>query len=548
MKKQIIKQTIGALLISFLMFGMGSCNLGEIGWPTDASYNRLFTPIGFTAQTVDATSLTLIFTKVVDAKKYVLEISDDSLKFNNIVRREEVLADTIKPYLTSTSAPLVQYKKVFADLNANSQYSIRLIAINKDSSLRSSPVQLAFKTKAENIFGKIDIQGNGATIRWRPTNRVTFLKLTKSTQPNVNILTTDSMISASELRDTTKLISGLEVGTYYTAKICYKDGNVVRERGVTTFKTPGTAGSALCILKTTDLIADSLTAYLAAGKTNVTFLFNNGETYNLGSVTVPAGFTRITFTAPTGTPPIVNLVKVVPSASMDGFLFENIKMEGTATYLFSIASAFQFTDFTFTNCYLNNYTSVVLLKNTVGCVVQNVTIENCVVTNNGGYGVINVAGSSTVLSNLKITKSTFVNMSTQLMDVRNQIANLEVSNCLFYNNSTTSKITQLIRFASNDLTPLKMVIDKCVFAGNNGGTAVNSFNSNYPNTASFAFNTCSRTNDFPVGIKTGQMFTNIKIISNISSDLFTDPSNNIFFVKQSIVFDGKGVIGDPRWW
>lgn len=548
MKKFFIKYILHATLSLLLILGFTACNLGEIGWPTDSAYNRLYRPLGFSTVNLTETSVGITFTKVVDADRYILEISEDSLQFTKIIRQMSIMADTLKPFLTSSTAVNVTYLINFSDLNASTLHSARLIAINKDSTLTSKYSEMAFKTKAENIFRSVLITGDGATFKWKPTNKVTFLRVTKDANPTQNLLQSDSIITATEMADTTKAISGLDAGTYYTTKICYQDGDIVRVRGSVTFKTPGTAGSYVCNLQPTDVLADSLAAYLAAGKTNISFVLVNGGVYNFGAVVIPAGMVRLTFTAPEGVKPTVNVSKFTPSGSMDGFLFENINMVGTATYLFSFGSTIQFSDFTFRNCSIDNYTSVVLFKNIVGCSVDDIVIDNCIVSNNGGYGVLNIGGTSVTAKNIKIINSTFISLLTQLMDIRTKLSNLEVTNCTFYNNSSTNKLAQIFRFASNDLTPGMMVVDRCIFAGNNGGTTLKSIGSNYPTTASISFSTSYRTSDVSVSTAIGVGFTDLKALTIGSADLFTDPANNIFSIKSGISFDGRGKVGDPRWW
>lgn len=548
MKKKFLNTIVRAALCLLLVPGFVSCTLGEIGWPTDPSTNRLFTPLIFAADSLKETSAVIKFNQVIGAKRYILEISEDSLQFDNIIRRVVFDADALRKKAGSVSATDITWFAKFSDLNADSYHSARFMAVNADSTLTSKYATVLFKTAAENIIGKVTLAGGGATITWHPTTKLSFLKVTKSATPTVNILQADSMITASELADTTKTFNGLDVGTYYTAKVCYFDGTKVRVRGTATFKTPGTAGSYLCVLKPTDVLTDSLNAFVASGKTNVSFVLENGATYNFGSPVVPAGMVHVTFTAPEGVMPVVNVTKFAPATSMDGFLFENIKMQGTGNYLFSFGSAINFTDFVFSNCYIDSYNSILKFSDALSnC--QSITVDKCVVTNfSGGYGPFNIGGSKVTVGKLSITNSTFVAQQTQLMDVRCKLDKVEVVNCTFYNNSTTNKYAQIFRFGSNDLTPTSLIVDKCIFAGNNGGSTIKSINSNYANTASLSFATSYKTSDLPVSTATGVGFTGIKTVSVTGANLFTDPANNIFKIRTDVSFAGRGVAGDPRWW
>lgn len=535
----------------FLISGLIACSNGEIGWPTDPSYSHLFRPVVFTQYSLTTSSVGVSFTKVVDANKYVFELSEDSLQFTKNVRKMTLLADTLTPYATSATVSQVLYQTQFSDLNANTLHSIRMMAINKDSTQTTKYSQFTFRTPAENIFTGVKVTNNGATFVWKKTSKVTYVLVTKNADPIKNILQTDSLITVGEIADSTKTISGLEIGTYYTAKIYYLDGATVRIRGTKIFKTPGTIGSFSYNLNPSENINTVLSNLLAAGRTNITFTLTNGLVYNFGAVTVPSGISRLTFTASSGAYPIVNITKLSPSSSMDGFLFENLNLIGlTNTALFNIGSAWTFSDFTFSGCIISNYSSLFQLTGTnIISKINNITIENSVVNNIiGGSGLIYVSSSSPVVANIKLTNSTFNTEKTQLMDIRSTLLSLELSNCTFYNNGTANTLTQLFRFADNAHVPASMTVDKCIFAGNNGSTALKSFSSNFTSLSTVSFATCYRTTDLAVSTSTGQGFPSIATIAATSTDLFTDPANGIFTIKPTVTFVGKGIAGDPRWW
>jgi len=71
MKNYFIKYLLRATLSLLVILGFTACNLGEIGWPTDSSHNRLFKPLTFTTYKLSTTSVGIEFTKVVDADRYI---------------------------------------------------------------------------------------------------------------------------------------------------------------------------------------------------------------------------------------------------------------------------------------------------------------------------------------------------------------------------------------------------------------------------------------------------------------------------------------------
>ena len=76
-----------------------SCSDEVNNWPVDPSYDRLYQTTHFEVDEVMPTSVILKFNGITSATKYVFEFSiDKAEKFDNIVRTEEVKADTLAPF------------------------------------------------------------------------------------------------------------------------------------------------------------------------------------------------------------------------------------------------------------------------------------------------------------------------------------------------------------------------------------------------------------------------------------------------------------------
>ena len=81
------------------------------------------------------------------------------------------------------------------------------------------------------------------------------------------------------------------------------------------------------------------------------------------------------------------------------------------------------------------------------------------------------------------------------------------------------------------------------FSGPNGGSKVNSGNSDYSGWLSYAG--CYVTSDMVID---SREFNDAISLEYTSDDLFIDPTNGDFRFKPELKFDGEGVAGDPRWW
>src|SRR5690606_33014716 len=123
----------------------------------------------------------------------------------------------------------------------------------------------------------------------------------------------------------------------------------------------------------------------------------------------------------------------------------------------------------FINCYIEGFgNGVVRLNNAVN--IGRVEFDKCRIHKNGGWGVVNVGGSSAVVDSIKCTNSTLTDLSTQLMDVRVAVKKLVVQYCTFYNQ--TAAMTQLLRFDTNRL-PLELQAGKNIISGTNSGAKLN---------------------------------------------------------------------------
>src|SRR5690606_1293835 len=146
----------------------------------------------------------------------------------------------------------------------------------------------------------------------------------------------------------------------------------------------------------------------------------------------------------------------------------------------------------------------------------------------GGWGVVNVGGSSAVVDSIKFTNSTLTDLSTQLMDVRVAVKKIVVQNCTF--NNQNAAMTQLLRFDTNRL-PLELS------AGNNnsaGTTSATKLNSNSYDHANFSlpvsFAGSYRANEYEIESDSSG-FAEITVFSGSAADLFVNPEDGDFRIN-----------------
>ena len=178
--KRLVNRLSGACLyvLLALIVGMSSCEDDANDWTVNKNYDALFRPLTFDKSATDATSVTLRYSQIVNAKVYIFEFYTDSLEFNaeNYVRSDTILKDTLTVFSESNTPMRVEYRTLFQEFNGSTQYSVRMKGEDAQGKA-STYVSVAFKTPDEQLFTGVEVTANSATLTWEETNRVTHLTL-----------------------------------------------------------------------------------------------------------------------------------------------------------------------------------------------------------------------------------------------------------------------------------------------------------------------------------------------------------------------------------
>lgn len=535
MKKLFLK------LIAFVLIATSatSCIKKVNDWPVDPSHARLFTPLTFALSQANATSVELSYTQSISATKYVFEFSKDSLQFNHIVKTVEVLADTLTPFAPSTTPTKVLYHTVFDNLDGTTGYSVRMKCVDTTTGLESNYSELYFQTLAEQLFTGSEASTDHIKVNWTPTDSVTNITVyDNSTSEQLQQIT----LTAADKQAGTLDITGLSAGTNY--KIVIYKNDVVR--GTLVLKTTGLQGGVIIPVNPGDDIPSLVAAAIAQGTPNITLLFKGGQTYNLGTLILPQGLSNISFTGENsvdgkdGLPATVNISEArLTDAIFGKMIFENlILVGGTSNYLINIATDnMQVEAYDFTNCIISNFRSVTRVQNKIVKIGQ-INISNSILQNIGGYGVVNIGGSSISLDSIKLVNNTIVNASTQIMDVRTVVNTIAVNNNTVYNQAVA--LNQFIYFDQAAHEPITFQAANNIISGTNNGSKLKAFSLTYAGSFAGSY----RTNEMTMS----QDFPDITIFSGPATAIFADPANGDFTLKSGSGFGGIGTAGDPRWW
>ena len=276
---------------------------------------------------------------------------------------------------------------------------------------------------------------------------------------------------------------------------------------------------------------------------DVTLAFEGGLSYEIDEIVIPEGIGNLYFSGNivNGKNPLLKMSKFTFSAPMRNFYVQymDILSNGGSQFLIEIGNGNCFTNITFEGCTVSDVPRSIIRMNSTDAMAESININNCILKNIGlsGYGLLNI-GKVGALNSISITDCTLWEIGDQIIDLRVALSEFEFSNCTFYNNVTS--IPKMFRL---DKQPKVIIVTNCIFSGANGGSKVNSGNSDYSGWLSYAG--CYVTSDMVVDSKE---FTDAISLEYTSDDLFVDPTNGDFHFKPELKFEGEGVAGDSRWW
>ncbi|SHG52825.1 protein of unknown function [Flavobacterium fluvii] len=521
-------------IFSALLFlvAIASCEKDYNQWEVDSSTDRLFKSIIFETSVIKPTSVELKFTKSILATKYVFEFSKD-LEFMQISKRVELSADKLIPFATSGNQAKVEYREMFDNLDGTTAYYVRMKSIDEKTGKESNYNQINFVTPAEQLFTGYKATSTSISLKWTISPKVTNVSIYSET----SVLIKDFVLTQQQKDAGMLTIDNLAYGTNYVAKIFNESNN----RGSLNVKTTGLFNSTIykvLLADTASSIGTALQGLVAGGAKDITVEFAAGTVYTIGGdITIPTGINNIAFVGSVNDTGVLSNLKNATfrlQGNVNNIILQNLATTSADSFFIDLTTR-TLNDIQIEGCDISKINSIVKLGGT--CVVNNINVNNCLVSQTGGYGMMNVGTGSTVKS-INVTNSTLTEISTRFADVRIK-TNINFKNITCVN--ITRAMGHLWLFDNNN--PVQVSVQNCIIAGPNGGTQLNSTNGTYSNIPiSYAGN--YKTKDVPIGTRP---LTGITDIPLTIADFFVDPANGDFHVKPGIGFAGTGVAGDPRW-
>lgn len=543
-----VKNIFRAAALACVAVAVTGCTDGN-DWGIDDAYARLF-GINSSNISVEASDISaeVTFSSVPDAQYYIIEISTDSL-YNDIA-----MGGTTGSKVYGADKDIIKSPATLTGLNGDTRYYLRIKAMS-DAKAESHWTYYkngqTFKTEAEQIFNEIassDIGDGTVRVTWDPSAEVTHIVVSigEEVVQTINLSTADK--AAGEYT-----ITGLNPTTTYSITIY--NGDAKRgQRNITTPASMPTADFKFFLPEgSTELTQDMLMeiaaqAQEAAGSTtnySATIGIPAGLTIDMHGTSmegdnttlkIPDGMSVTFFGLAGGDAPILKLSKSVDIAGSHAYVrFENVQItDGGMSYLINQSTACTLEELSFKDVkFYDMPRSMVRLQGDAAKTINNLILDNCFVKNegSGGYALLYFNNAAYTVANIVIKNSTFVQLKHNFIQCANAITNkVTVSDCTFYNIIGSGRY--FIDANGND-TNIDLV--NCIF----GKTYTEEASRGLRTAGTYTATNCYQTTDFNI---VSNKFAVDMEYNGSSSDIFTDPENDNFTLKETLG------AGDPEWY
>jgi hypothetical protein len=492
--------------------------------------DRMFTPASISITTRDTSAVISWPASLFSAGSgvtYTLEISTDSsfkatpaltLKVDSTVAvvTDDVIKDRT-PY----------FARVKANATANAAESAQWVASTTPFSLVG--VQIFHPVQSTDIID------NAVILNWTTSEGVDKLIFTKANGDTIRVPVSAEANTAGQ-----QLIEGLSAGTTYTAEIFA--GN--KSKGIVTFttKAPVTGNNVIDLRLINDrpsVLFDTLSQIpdgsIVLLKRGLSYTIPSAYTFDK-SVSIRSGLGF-------GNPAELLLSNNFDaSGNIDSLNFSdlNIATDGNAAYFMNIGHATVIGNVKVENCtttgVFNN--SFIRLK-TAGAEITNLLINNCIIDSFGigaKYAVIYAnASSKALIDNITIQNSTFYSFYYFIRQDGITGTSLNINNCTF--NDMINNGGYFINYSGT--FPSKFNIMNSIL-----GSTIDPANANgIKSSGNAVLSNTFMTSDC---VFSANPVTGANSYSGKASDLFTDPANGNFKIKDNS-FAGKSTAGDSRW-
>lgn len=512
--KHLLKKMVFAL---FVLVTIAGCK----GYDEDLIYeldvNRAFAPVALKAIVRNQTTVELNWTANEDVDHYVVEFSADDFNFTTIFTALNVTADQL-PIQVPLEGETVYYIRVKA-----------VSAIGLDDSTWAITSATTLTEQLMLAFQPGDVEATKVTLRWVAGINVTHILIQPGNMTH--------NITPQEKLDGMALIEGLTGETEYFVTL-YNNNKV---RGTTTFTTGIDVGDNTLVLPT-----DNLFQMITDAAPGDILLLEQGDyTAQTGTITLNKPITiqglRVDFK------PVLNVNFLIVDGATDVNLID-LELKGNAPTLFTDVVRFNtagsYNSLLVKGCVIHDYDRSLIGGNVSGATVNNVTVEDCIVTNvvtNGGdfidfrtTNALNITVKTSTFKNCAPARDFFRVDAAGALNGTGQTVNVLLEECTLYGVCNNTNRITYVRFNANDITIRRNIFAQTTgYYSNQSSTdaSITFENNNYFNAPGF-YNAANLRYDITTNYTT-------------LDPEFTNVTEGNFHISNQSLIDNQ--IGDPRW-
>ncbi|MFT6867143.1 MAG: hypothetical protein ACJA08_001982 [Cyclobacteriaceae bacterium] len=384
---------------------------------------RLFKPslAGGTLR-VDANSIIVNLSKEVGTVKYKIEISRDT--FNTLDYFVEV----------DTNYIVIDENLVGEELLWFTIYQVRATAFADETQYDSRPSDLG-STRTEKFPSNLitpqqnDLLDTKVKVEWvnagDPINKLGIFAATDARLSRplrfVNVSDEESVLGEV-------IVTGLNELTTYQIAIYSGDYELRGWERYTTVKSIYNLNGPKTRNLTENTDPDAVANLYSVINDGDTLVLKKGAQYNLPPSEVPADKSVTIIGAIDFADSLARIYttgnwNVLAGASIDHIRFVNLEIRGedwTGDYVMNIDASSTINEFVFQDCHINHFRGLMRMKDAAVVSMGTFKIDNCIVNQIGGYGILTVDNKTSTVNDIVITNSTFVNVEmgiTSYLDI-----------------------------------------------------------------------------------------------------------------------------------
>lgn len=530
MKKNVFYISALAVALCFGSTAFTSCS--DPDDIQDLVLDRVLSPTGITARITNNTDIVVDWNEMTGATAYEIEAYADNNDYDNNT-------PAVKTTTTSNTCTLTS-------LIGETDYYIRVRALDENNENRNSKwVEIMKTTNPEQNMNKVksgDIQSKAVKLTWLAGLQVDKIICTPSSAGSTAEKVTYTL-TADDIAAGSALVSGLDPETTY--KVTLKLGE--KTRGYATFTTNIDFSDATVITPSDDWVSAIQNAAPGSKIALAPGTYELSGTNLVISNSVKIGAQN------SASLPILNAnIHLTNEASL---MLYQVILDGTGNSNSAIEfkGAGSYSELTLKGCEIRNFENKSFIYNNVAAVIDNITIDNCLIhhmdTNNGQDFIDSRKGG---WNSLNVTNSTFYECAPKRQIFRGDDASSSVNakmetyvdKCTFYNvgNGGSNHMFFYIRFKGNTNTFTNNVvanfINKRGFS-NTSALGTPTYSNNY------YYNCLNMLEQDPNNTETGLTAFD-KEGKVLDANPFKDPSNGDFIITDEILQTYQ--FGDPRWY